>query len=99
MATLYVTEFQYIASMGGYVQAAQAPPVATNNVAIGGASVQSAAFNANTKLIRVHADSTCSIEIGGTNPTATTSSMRMAAGTTEYFGVVSGAKLAVIANT
>lgn len=67
-------------------------------VAIAGASAQSAVFPAGTRLIRVHTDAICSIKIG-VNPVATADDKRMAAGSTEYFGVTPGHKLAVITNT
>ena len=90
-ATVYIEEYSDSIPITRY-QAAVAP-------AIGGSSAQSAAFGTNTRLIRVHADSICSIEIGGTNPTATTTSARFVAGQTEYFLVTAGDKLAVITNT
>jgi hypothetical protein len=96
MATLYVTEYQ------GYEKAdipvAVAPGLASQTVAITGASVQSAPFNALTGLIRVHPDSICSIAISS-NPTATVTVKRMAASQTEYWSVTPGHKIAVIANT
>lgn len=108
MATLYITEFQALGQAGlptngfgpnGPTQAAQQPPVADQTpVSITGASAQSAAFNAATTLVRIHTDSICSI-LFGTNPTATTANARMVAGQTEYFGVLPGMKVAVIANT
>jgi len=63
-------------------------------------TTQSAAFNAKTRMVRIHTDSICSIEFG-TNPTATTSTGRMAAGATEYHGVPVGQNymVAVITNT
>lgn len=101
MATLYVTEFQ-----SPFIDPSRAMPMvgfgaktAQNNVAIGGGSTQSAAFAATTKIIRVHTDAICSVEVGGTDPTATTSSSRMAANQTEYYYVNAGDKLAVISNT
>ena len=97
-ATVYIEEFSDSIPIIRY-QAAVEPAVTSQTVAITGSSVQSAAFNVGTHLIRVHADSTCSIKIGGTNPTATTSSMRFLAGQTEYFIVMPGDKLAVITNT
>lgn len=111
MATLYVTEFQALGQAGlptngygpnGPTQAAQQPPVtADQTVAIGGASVASVAFNAATTLVRLHTDSICSILFGqpGATPTALTTSARMVAGQTEYFGVLPGMKVAVISNT
>jgi len=104
MATLYVTEFDSVASVntlrgsrGVEGQAPLAPAIAEQTVAIAGSTTQSSAFNKNTTLIRVHTDSICSVDIGA-NPTATTSKMRMAAGQTEFFGVTPGHKIAVISN-
>jgi len=97
-ATLYVEEFTQ--PLATYYQAATMPGLVHQTVAITGASVQSAAFNVGTVLIRVETDAICSIEIS-LNPTAATTTMRMAAGQTEYFVVPAGAafKIAVIANT
>jgi len=107
MATLYITEFQALGQAGlptsgfgpnGPTQAAQQPPVVDQTPLAIGAATQSAAFNAATTLVRLHADSVCSI-LFGANPTATTANARMAAGQTEYFGVLPGMKVSVIANT
>jgi hypothetical protein len=98
MATVYVTEFTSVISLGGKGgSAAFQPPCAEQTVAIGGGSTQSNAFGTNTNLVRIHADAICSIEIGS-NPTATTVTARFAANQTEYFGVQSGHKIAVITN-
>lgn len=96
-ATLYLTEFKERPPVT--YQAAYAPPTAEQTVAVGGGSLQSAAFQWNTALIRIQCDVICNVRIGGTNPTATTSSMRMEAGQTEYFTVAPGDKVAVIAGT
>jgi len=101
MSTLYVAEFFSIGGTGNFpVSGALQPPIHEQTVTIGGTSTQSTAFNANTSLIRVHTDSICSIEVG-TNPTATTSTARMAANQTEYFSIPPGSsyKIAVITNT
>lgn len=102
MAVLYVTEFSRTGRGGDGlpVQAADQPVVVEQTVAIGGASASSSAFNALTKLVRIHTDAICSI-VFGTAPTATTSKMRLAAGQTEYFSVPlnGGYKVAVITNT
>lgn len=101
MATLYITEYDSEGSdlNGNKVQVAMAPNVAEQTVAIGGTSTQSAAFNANTRLIRVHTDAICSIKISA-NPTATAANKRMAANATEYFALRgNGLMLAVITNT
>jgi hypothetical protein len=100
---LYLTEFAEVAigPAGRVDQVAQQPPlVADQTVSIGAGSLQSAAFNAKTRIVRVHADVVCSV-LFGTNPTALATSARMAAGQTEYFGVPlgQGFKVAVITNT
>lgn len=98
MAVLYVGEYTALATRVSEAPFVQAPPVAEQTVAIGAGSVQSSAFNAATRIIRVHTDAICSILIGA-NPTATATKGRMAAGSTEYFGVTPGDKIAVITNT
>ena len=100
MAKLYITEFKGLGTdgFGNAVSTGILPPVTTQTVDIGGTSTQSAAFNASTKVIRVHTDVICSFEVA-TNPTATANSARMAAGQTEYLSVIPGDKIAVITNT
>src|SRR3546814_2115950 len=67
------------------------PPVTEQTVAIGATSTQSSAFNAKTRLIRVHVDAIASILIGA-NPTAAATNKRMAANQTEVFRVTPGHK-------
>jgi hypothetical protein len=101
MAVLYITEFdttKIIEGAGAPGIITDEPPLAEQTVAIGAGSVQSAAFNAGTQMIRVHTDAVCSIAIG-TNPTASATTRRLAANQTEYYGVMAGQKLAVIQNT
>ena len=76
------------------------PPVAEQTVAIGGSSTQSAVLNAQTGLIRLISDVVCSVSVG-TNPTASTTTMRLAANAAEYFTVRKNQslKVAVIQNT
>ena len=100
MAVLYISEysFQRADYRGSIIPVGAEPAVTTQTVAIGGGSVASAAFQATTNFIRLHTDAICSVEFG-TAPTATTASARMAAGQTEFFGVMPGNKVAVISNT
>jgi hypothetical protein len=101
VASLYIAELSDPeVSLAGRipVDAFHAPPVAEQKVAIGGTSTQSVAFNASTRVVRLHADAICSVAFGA-SPTATAANLRMAAGQTEYFGVVPGSMLAVITNT
>lgn len=97
---LDITEYGSMATdvPGNRLPCGQEPAVLTQQVAIGGASAQSAAFNGSTRFIRVHADAACRLAFGA-DPTASAASMRMAAGSTEYFGVRPGHKLAVITTT
>jgi hypothetical protein len=89
--TLYVTEYR---RQTANYQAAYTPPEASQAIAITAVSAQSAAFSALTQLVRIHTDVVACVEVGGTNPTATTSSARMVAGQTEYFVVAAGQKVA-----
>jgi hypothetical protein len=99
MAKVYITEYCTSPKENGILlQAPQEPALTTQTVAIGGASAQSSAFNAKTKFVRIHADAVCSI-LFGENPTATANSPRLAAGVSEYFGVIPGQKIAVITNS
>jgi len=95
MATLYIAEFGGVTS--GRPPMASAPPLVEQTVTIG-TEESASAFSANTTYIRLHADATCSIAFG-TAPTATTSTMRMVAGQTEYFVVIPGHRVSVISNT
>src|SRR5579864_201287 len=104
MAVLYISEYSEVVVRDGGIAIAKEPAIASQTIAIGGASVQSKAFNAATAFIRVHTDAICAVEVGA-NPTAivasgTVGSKRLAANQTEYFGVPMdgsgvGAKLAV----
>lgn len=99
MAVLYVTEYNALQlQQGNGMPVAAAPAIASQTIVIGGGSLASSAFNANTNFIRVHTDAICSFDIGAT-PTASTSLARMAANQTEYFGVQPAHKIAVISNT
>lgn len=100
MAFLYITEYEGLVSGGpGVAIAGLGTPVASQVVANAGATTQSAALNAKTKFVRLHADSICSVKLGGTNPVATVTDARFGAGQTEYAAVVPGDKIATILNT
>src|SRR4029077_19006076 len=70
MATLFISEHNAGASAG--LPLVRWPALQTQTIAIGGSSQQSNPFGLNTKIIRVHTDAVCSIDVGP-NPTATTS--------------------------
>jgi hypothetical protein len=98
MAKVYIAEFSDVAHLNG-CPIAMMPPLAEQTVAIG-AEADSSAFNDSTRYIRVQNDAICSIAIG-TAPTASTSTLRLPADSTEYFAVPRGAgyKISVITNT
>lgn len=100
MANLNITEYSGILAYWTTASAQMVvqPSVTVQNVAIAGASAQSAAFNANTNIIRINTDAICAVLVGS-SPTALTSSTRLVVGQTEYFGVKAGDKIAVIATT
>lgn len=98
MAKAYVTELTALATRVSMpTPIAQMPPIAEQTVTFT-TTTQSNAFGATTRFIRVHTDAICSIAIGS-NPTATTSTMRLPADTIEYFGVSAGDKIAFVTNT
>lgn len=105
MAFVYLSEYSNVGRdlKANITQSAAEPALAQQRVVIGAGSVQSANVNAKTRLLRVHADAICSIAVG-TNPTASASSRRLAAGQTEYVAVTpeqvnAGCVVAVITNT
>ena len=105
MATLYISEYLNMARDQHWqsVPVGEEPAIASQNISIGGASVQSAALDVKTRFVRLHSDAICSYKLGAA-PVATTSDARMVAGATEYFGinklaVETGLKIAVIINT
>lgn len=102
MAVLYITEYAELAigPAGRVGQMPMEPFLAKQTVAIGGASVQSSAFNAKTRFVRLHTDAICSVAID-TSPTATATDGRLAANQTEYRDVsrLPLGKVAVITNT
>ena len=96
MGTLYISEHTAGVVAGGQVVAE--PAITEQTVSIGATSAASSPFNEGTRMIRVHADSICSVAINA-SPTATTSNKRFAANQTEYFNVLPGNSIAVIENT
>jgi len=100
MAVLDISEYQRLAAdqQTSAVMTGVEPAMVAQQVAIGGSSAQSAAFADTTRFVRVHTDVACRVKFGP-DPTAAATSMRMAAGQTEYFGVYPGHKVAVITTT
>ncbi len=95
---LYVTEYAEIGkdTLGRLLSCAQEPALAEQKITISASSAQSAAFNANTRFVRLHTDVACSV-VFGSDPTATADSKPFTVGQTGYIAVTPGQKLAVIA--
>lgn len=101
MSKLYITEYAHSESQ--YATGAQVPRephVAKQVVDFSGGANVSAALNAATELVRLHADAACSF-VFGTNPAATVGDARISGGATEFRGVEPGSnlKIGVIANS
>jgi hypothetical protein len=103
MAKLYITEYitQPIVTNGQMGGMGLEPCVinAASPITIAGVAASSTAFGTTTKFIRVHTDAICSFRISAAGTAATANDARMAASTTEYFGVLPGHVLSVITNT
>jgi len=93
---VWITEFAGIgAAGGGALQIAKLPAVAKQQVDTTGGVQTSAAFNASTRFIRVICEVQCAVRGDGTAAAAT--DLLIPAYTAEYFGVVAGGTLSVIA--
>lgn len=98
MSKLYIAEFSGVA-LTASDGAAIAPMPAINEQVVDftAGATASAAFNAATRIVRIHTDAICSLAFGPT-PVATVANARLIAGQTEYFGVVPGQKVSAIVN-
>lgn len=104
MTKAYITEYarQAVDNHGNSIAAGEEPALATQVVDYNAGVAASAAFNAKTRLVRVHVDSIASIKFAAA-PVAAVTDARMAAGQTEYFGVLAelvatGLKISAITN-
>ncbi len=94
MATLYIAEFGNIAAYPGTdsAQIAKVPALALQTRAITStSSTSSAAFNANTQIVRLVTDTQCWVTfgaIGTTVATANATAIYLPANVPEYFGVL-----------
>jgi hypothetical protein len=88
---LFLTEYRDAARDTGsnFIAAGLEPAVNDTSVTASGTTAQSAAFNAQTSFVMVHAQEAVCLA-WGTNPTATTAKQRMAAGETRFYGIPAG---------
>jgi hypothetical protein len=99
MPILDITEYGELATTGrgSLIMAGQEPSTRNQQVEISASSAQSQSLSDVTRFVRLHAEVACRVVIGS-NPTASSTAMRMGAGGTEYLGVNPGLKIAVIAS-
>ena len=97
MSILQITEYKEVGNeiTGIRLPVAQEPFLAVQQITISGTTAQSAAFNAETRYIRISGDVAFRFRVGA-NPTALTTDTRMIADSAEYFGVLPGQKIAAI---
>ncbi len=90
MATCKISEYRSVAKDEGYddVPAAQEPALATQTVTYT-TSAASAAFNSETRFIRIIADAKAHFVVG-TAPTADADDPYVPSDAAEYFGVIKG---------
>jgi hypothetical protein len=96
-----VKEYAAVAAVtrqgGVALQAASEPPIVDQSaVDFTSGHAESAAFNVETRFIRVWCDAQAAFQIG-TAPTATTAMSPLSALLPEYFGVTPGHKISVVA--
>lgn len=86
MSTLYISEYADIAHSPGVVAVGNEPST-DQVVTFTGTAGSSAAFQNNTRFVRIHTDGIASIKFG-TAPTAVAqTNKRMTSGQTEYFAI------------
>ena len=98
MTALYISEFEHGVSAIG-TEAAQMlpqPAIVDQYITLGGASVQSAAFNAKTRAVLLSSSAACHLAFGA-NPVAVGGvSFRLPVDTPIVFAVIPGQKVAAI---
>ena len=99
MSNVTIREYaDIVATYGGKVVQAGAEPAITDQaVTTSASSAQSAAFNANTRLVCISTVTPVAV-VFGVNPTAlaNSTSQRIPANTMVFYGVVPGQKCALI---
>lgn len=96
---MYISEYSDVGRVGGVVPVGAEPGTDQAPVTFTASAGQSAAFKANTMMVRIHVDGIASV-LFGANPTAiANTNKRMAANSTEYFTVPIGQSLKISAVT
>jgi hypothetical protein len=98
MATLWIKEHERMPQMAGAPQIWAEPCLVEQAVSYTGTAGQSAAFNAQTKFITITSAGIFSYLVSA-NPTALTTSFRVAADQILTIAVTPGQKISAITNT
>jgi len=100
MSSLHITELSYVpeAPDGTPLWIADMSQVLAQQVVTFTTSTASAAFNSNTRFIRVYSDAKVFLDFGAA-PVATNEKIPVAADAPEYFAVNPGSKLAAYDGT
>jgi hypothetical protein len=101
VATVFIREYADIAvtGPGKVIQAGAEPGLADQTVTTSATTAPSNAFNANTRVIAITTPATavaCLFGVAGATPTALITSLRLPANSMFFFGVIPGAKVALI---
>lgn len=96
MSIVSVTQFSAVGVVSnGSLMCPQAPFVATEDINASTVSAQSAAFDGQTRFVRVVSDANVRVRFGS-DPTAVVTDMPIRANSPEFVAVVPGDKIAVI---
>lgn len=104
MAILTISEFEKVNVIlieGQVVMAPQMPAINEQNLAIGGGSLASVAFDKRTRFIRVNCDIACCLagsNPGDPDPVAVANFHRLGPNESGFYGVLPQGKIAVIAS-
>jgi len=99
MATLWITEYEWGGAdkVGQPLPLAREPAVTDQTVTFTSATL-SAAFNSNTRFVRLFSSADCHVQFGAA-PTATASLQKLAGGVEYWRWVVNGQKVSVYDGT
>lgn len=96
MAFAYIAEYSKLAAANGLVQAGHEPSLVEHKPVVDGTSRATSPFLDETKFVRIEVDVVTHLKFGPVGQTALITHKRMAANTTEFFGVNPGDVVAVL---
>ena len=97
---LHITEYESVGFdiYNRSIPAPLEPPITDQAMSITGSSTQSSTLNTLTRICRLHTTANCYIQVG-TNPTASSSTRRMVADSTEYIAIPPNVSLKIAVMT